>query len=438
MLMVCGKPCGAVCVMVGVACASAPGCGGHGAHVEPDGPLGEVTIKTFPDGVPSITGKTENAMLVAFQDGDGPWTALTGTGGVYQASPGSPRYGVAVGCVSNGRSDVNLYYRSLSDPRELLAAGCPSPVETAHVSIDLRGVQAGERAEVWVGDSEAFASADGAIGLTVLKAPADVFARSYVLSNTIPTPGATNNVRAYRGTALDPSSTSSLQIDLASSARALEFHPLTVVDPAPPGSRTAFTVRSVLFTRNSQTNWPVHASGTVQSGAAPPDRYATLDAAMRQPDDISSIHVFADAAIDASSTVGYLRSARRSFKDPVAQSVMLPDLVAVQAPVVASTGTPWLTATIPIVPSRLGFITYEALFGGTVSGPDDRGWDVAISADWAAIKSSGQSSVTISLPDLSNLPGWRPEMALDATSYDTWNIGWVDRNMPVSTLLKAN
>lgn len=368
-------------------------------------------------------------MLVAFQDGDGPWIALTGTGGVYQASPGSPRYGVAVGCVSNSRSDVHLYYRSLSDPRELLATGCVSPVDTTHVSIDLRGVQGGERAEVWVGGSEAFASADGAIGLDVLKAPADVFARSYVLSNSTPTPGATNNVRAYRGKALDPQSTPSLQIDLASSATALEFHPLTIVDPESP-KPTASVVRSLLFTRGSQTNWPLHSSGTVQPGMAPPDRYATLDAAMRQPDDISGILVTADAAIDINATVGYSRIVRRSFKDPVAQSVTLPDLVAVQAPVVARTGTPWLTATIPIVPSRLGLITYEASFAGTVAGPDDRGWTVAISAGWAA----GQSSVTISLPDLSNLPGWRPEMALDPAAYDGWNIGWIDRNMPIGTL----
>lgn len=289
--MVRGDACRVVCVTVGISCASVPGCGGHGAHVDPDASLGEVTIKTFPDGVPSVTGQTDNAMLVAFQDGDGPWIALTGTGGVYHASPVSLRYGVAVGCVANGRSSVDLYYQSLS-----------------------------------------------------------------------------------------------------------------------------------------------HSSGTVQPGAAPPARYATLDAAMRQPDDTSSVVVFAEAAIDPGATVGYSRIARRSFKDPVAQSITLPDLVAVQAPVVATTGAPWLTATIPIVPSRLGHLTYEAVFGGTVSAPDDRSWTVAISADWAAIQSSGQSSVTISLPDLSNLPGWRPEMALDAAAYDGWNIGWIDRNMPISTL----
>jgi hypothetical protein len=42
--------------------------------------------------------------------------------------------------------------------------------------------------------------------------------------------------------------------------------------------------------------------------------------------------------------------------------------------------------------------------------------------------------VTVSLPDLGNLPGWRPEMALDAATYDGWNIGWIDRNMPIGTL----
>jgi hypothetical protein len=412
--------------MVGVACASVAGCGGHGAHVEPDASLGEVTIKTFPDGVPSFTGRTENAMLVAFQDGDGPWIALTGTGGVYQASPRSPRYGVAVGCSSSARSTVALYYQSISDPRQLLATGCHGPIETAHVSIDLRGLPGGEQAEVWFGASAVITSVNGPIGIETLKAPGDVFARSYGFD---PSTGETNNVRTYRGPTLDPQSTPSLQIDLAASGKALEFHPLTIADPTPPGAPSSqLSVRSSYLTPNSQlTSWPLHATGLLRPVS--PDRYATLDVAMRQPDDVSSLLVRADSIITTGAAVASFRIVRRYFKDPVAQSVTLPDIVAAQAPVVDKTAAPWITATIPIVPSRLGNITYEALFAGTVAASDDRVWTVAISAGWAA----GQSSVTASIPDLSNLPGWRPEMALDPAAYDGWNIGWIDRNMPIGT-----
>src|SRR5262245_43879202 len=54
----------------------------------PDGGSGPtaITIRAFADGVPSFTGVTANVPLLAFQDGDGAWTSLSGTGGVYHAT----------------------------------------------------------------------------------------------------------------------------------------------------------------------------------------------------------------------------------------------------------------------------------------------------------------------------------------------------------------
>jgi hypothetical protein len=102
-------------------------CGG-GADPGPDaGMPTPITITTYPDGAP-YTGQPSSPPLVAFQDGDGPWTSLAGTTGVYQAVALAPRYGIAVGCDGPEHATLALTFQTTADATEVKLPGCAPPV----------------------------------------------------------------------------------------------------------------------------------------------------------------------------------------------------------------------------------------------------------------------------------------------------------------------
>jgi len=101
-------------------------------------------------GVPSFTGVTQNVPLLAFQDGDGAWTSLTGTAGVYHATVTGQRYGLAVGC---GQPDTSLalYYQAVSDATDLGIDGCfPAPSDTADIAVSVLNAD-GKQTSISVG-----------------------------------------------------------------------------------------------------------------------------------------------------------------------------------------------------------------------------------------------------------------------------------------------
>lgn len=403
-------------VWVGAALHAAvysPGCGGAA-----DGPA-EVTIKAFPDGVPSALNRPENAILVAFQDGDGPWRGLAGDGGVYHAAVSDERYGVAIVCVGEFPT-VDVYYQALADTRELLTRGCPHPAETAHIQVDLGDVP--DAAAVSIGAASASAHRTGVIEVDAPKGPADVFARRYGVA----TDQDSIDVVAYRGPALDVQSDQHLAIDLTAAGRPLEFHPLRV-DGVPTGlaSILDLSVNSRYFTPHSYTEWTLHTSHAADPIGAPVDRWATIDPTMRAPGDVASVIV----ALSSLPSSGRFTSqiARSSTATPASQSVELPAVMVADAPITNPTGNPRVSVTVPIVPSKLGNISYVTAVYPHGSG---LGWLVTIQPGWAA----GQTSVTVAPPDLSGIPGWTPGLEFPASDAVDWSIGWIDRNMPIGTL----
>ena len=102
-------------LLVGVLLAAAPGCGGGASHAADGGdtdtgPPATLTITTF-----GLAGP-ENTDLVAVQDGDGPWTALTGTAGVYTGTIHGDRYGVMMACSSpTFGAGPEIYYGTVAD-----------------------------------------------------------------------------------------------------------------------------------------------------------------------------------------------------------------------------------------------------------------------------------------------------------------------------------
>jgi hypothetical protein len=141
-----------------------------------------IRIRVFPDLVPSFSGRTENASLVAFQDGDGPWLALTGTGGIYSATATGRRYAVAVGCrgpAAPSIPGVTLYYQSVSDMTEVLANGCRTALPTVRLTVEFPDLGQAQTAEVWLGNRFSIAVPGISADIDHPASSADLFVRSF-------------------------------------------------------------------------------------------------------------------------------------------------------------------------------------------------------------------------------------------------------------------
>src|SRR5262245_24317297 len=111
-----------------LAAAMLVGCGSSSHHdvdaPPPDSAATDLTISVYPAGA-LAKGATANAPLVAFQDGDGAWQALTGSGGVYHATVTRMRYAVAVACTPiPDFSAMSIYAQTIADGTSLAADGC--------------------------------------------------------------------------------------------------------------------------------------------------------------------------------------------------------------------------------------------------------------------------------------------------------------------------
>ena len=110
------------------------------------------------------------------------------------------------------------------------------------------------------------------------------------------------------------------------------------------------------------------------------------------------------------------------MKTPIAKTLTLPPLWGVATPTMDRAAVPRATFTLPLMPSNLGTSDYLATFSNP-SPP--RGLSVLVTQGYAL----GKSSVTITTPDLSGLPGWSSSMALVPTAPVSWSLQWLDRNM---------
>jgi hypothetical protein len=414
-------------VVFGMA-AAATCCGCDGQSLVP----AKITIRVHPDGVPSYTGETRNAALVAFNgDGGDSWTELKGTDGVYHAVATDWRYAVAVGCrrydYHGTVGGLRLYFQGVTDTTDLNVSGCPGDRETVPVTIELDGVPSGMSTEVSLGNTSIDVGDRQAVELMTPKGTVDVFATSYEF---VPGTLAAIPVRGYRAPdPIDLTGPYSLKIDYGALALPFETHALRVTgfDPA-----DGFAVRSSYATPHSLTQWYLAGEVLDEVYASDPDTtYEALDPRMRQPDDISNLRVHTHSS---SGGLTYDRYVRLAMKDPVAQAVELPPRLVVAPPALDSSANRTVTVTLPMTPATLATADYTVWLRTTAQGDADQpvahGLDIYVQSGWAL----GQSSVTIATPDLTLLRGWDSDMAL----YQGFDVDWwiyrEDRTMPYDTL----
>jgi hypothetical protein len=413
---------GRCAVIYAVALAAAPGCGGGSAR--PDAPPSDtdaapvptpIMIRVFPDLVPSFSGRTDNASLVAFQDGDGPWVELTGAGGIYNATATGKRYAVAVGCsapAAPSSPGVTLYYQSVSDMTEVLANGCRTPLPTVRLTVEVPDLDQDQTAEAWLGNRFSIAVPGLAADIDHPRGSADLFVRGFTTANPA------GLAKLYRGPTIDLPADKTLQVNINSVGAPPEVHPLTLTGLDPQD--TTFVLSSYATPRSELQQFPLDST----TATSAPDSYITIDASQRQPDDVSSVTASVTGPLVGGQRVQ--RIVRVAMKTPTALALQLPPVWTAPAPTLDRSAVPRATFTIVFMTPTLAISDYLASFN---TSTPRRLLSAVVRQGYAL----GGPSVTITTPDLSSLPGWGPTMALAPGVPVNWTLLWGDRNMPRET-----
>jgi hypothetical protein len=388
--------------------AAAAACGSDGPPV--------ITIQTFPGDAPYGT-LPENTEVLAFQDGDGPWTALTGVDGTYSATVTGSRYAVATVCrvtvttegTSLSLSRVALYYLGVSDTTHLRALGCVDTRPTVQVSAQLQGVPSDQQGEVLFGGSAAQQTEDGTFEAILTRGePVDVLISALDDSN-VPR-------KVYRGPALVPDANQTLQYDLGVLGTPLDSQPLTVTGLDPTDR---VEVRSLLSTRPTQPAWFVDDR---PFSSAPPDHFSSVPiAAGRLPGDLTVVSLSVVPTQPSTDGRTYLRSALVAMAAPAPTTVALPGPWSIATPTLENTAPRRATLTLPADPDATSYFAEFTPLGGN----DGLTWNLWISAGWLA----GRGDVTLVTPDLSALVEGPPTLVLPLDRSVWWTIARGESNV---------
>jgi hypothetical protein len=190
------------------------------------------------------------------------------------------------------------------------------------------------------------------------------------------------------------------------------------------GERVA--VHSSYARPRSPRQWALFTSPLILT---PATSYLTLAAAARAPADVSNVTAL--ASYTDSADVTHRRTVRRAMNPPVDLSVTLPPPFVTTAPTIDASPLRRATVTIPIAPSTLGIADYFAnVYTPVTSFEAGRDYTMRIMSGYAA----GQSTLTITTPDLSALPGWTDELVLRTGVAVQWFVERGDRNMAFDAL----
>lgn len=357
-----------------------------------------------------------NLPWVAFNDGEGPWTAVTGLGGTYTFTITTGRYGLAWGCHSMKYStDVGEIYLVHATVAELpsLKAGCAvEPAAPVTVSGTIAGMATGDTGYLNAGESSTFPSgASPTYSLSTLES-------------------GTYDFLVARKPTVDPDRvilrrnepitfTKTLDFDFASEGTDLSTFEMTIT-----GASGTEVVTGGASLRS-------HLGSSVSlTGGGSATTYRALPAAALAQNDQQSAGA---SAVDAAAHTK--RSVTKIFRTPAALTLALPPLFA--TPAVA------VVATAPYARFKVDFASapdadvYTFGLSRTASGLY-RSWSIFLSPGWLGEATTHSYSV----PDFSATAGW------DTSSWGVggsggeavnWAVGYrgFATNVPLSNLLAS-
>jgi len=388
-------------------------CGGSSAS--PDGPLapdadpgdasspdaleGAVTISVLRN--PAFPDELFTPALVAYQDGDGPWTLAPGSNGRYVAPVVGPRYGVAVACDAAAPPPVVLYRFATVGEAAVQRFDCNQPpVDAVRINGQILGT-GGTRAYRYVaGANLGDTAGDVAYSAMVHRGQADLIA---ALKGIGTTPG-----RSLRIPDLVLDADRTVAIDFAASTPNVRV-PVTVTNRLGETLLTRSRLRVVLdngeparyslYSSYSQNNSPT-------GGGWP--WIETLASSLLRPGDL--VEQTASAAIPSTaSRYAYVWQA-----SPASVTLDLPDAFAAVPPDF-SVDPSHPRLEFPTDGSSLGYLAYTGFL--ISAGP-------TVELDWSSGWIGDSAVVVTAVPDLRGLAGWTSAFDIPAYGGAAW---WLDR-----------
>jgi hypothetical protein len=381
-------------VLVLAASCGSPSPGSGPAPDAPPGEGHELSIALFRH-APFADGDTENALVVAIQDGDGAWTTITAERGVYRAHLASERYGVTIACRTGGSARVSVFQRTVADGLDLRTRSCGSDA----IELDVAVRHVPERSIAYVSTAAGLSGGgDATYAFFAQPGPADLFASL--------TDNAGRIAKLVRVPSFDLQARQAIAIDFATQGAAPDERTLSIaLGPADRARVTTSVIRPT-------GEYPLHAPAALGT----PPTYQVMPLALWEADDLFSVTVAVGAV---SSSVTSRVPGPLAFQ--LAPSITAQDPAIVTAPFVHPAFSFTTAAT------ELPIQTY-VLSARTANAPETaaREWSAELSASWLA----GASLVRYDFPDLSAVVGFVPELAL----FDRGPIRWSVRRSEASTV----
>jgi hypothetical protein len=343
---------------------------------------------------PFADGDTENALMVAIQDGDGAWAAVTADRGVYRVHLAWERYGVAIGCRAGGSSRVTVFQRTAADGLELRTRSCGS--DAIELDVAVRHVPASSIAYISTAAGLA-GGGDATYAFFAQPGPADLFASL--------TDRAGRIAKLVRVPSFDLQARQTIAIDFATQGSAPDERALSIA--LGPEDRAQVTTSVIRPTGE----YPLHARAALGT----PSTYQVLPLALWEADDLFTVTVEVGAQ---SSSITSKVTGPLAFQ-------LAPSITA-QDPAIATAPFLHPAFSFTTAATELPIQTY-VLSARTATAPETaaREWNAELSASWIA----GTPSVRYDFPDLSAVAGFVPELAL----FDRGPIRWSVRRTEAST-----
>jgi hypothetical protein len=341
----------------------------------------------------AVDGSPVNAQLFAYQDGDGPWQVVAGAQGVYRLEVMSGRYAVVTACedVRKGFARVDIDYFAVSD---------------GATRYRLDGCNFGQRGPVLIAGTITHAPPDVDIQITDGTSAALIDGESWL---ELAYPGTGTLMGLVRPLGQAPTGIVLRNVDFA-------FGTPFEIDLAEAFAPAAEDLRIDLGGNGTVTTAYVDDTGRqhpIDEADEKAVRYHVVPAE-RLEGGISLIQTQAFGL----STV---REVVRAFTNPVAQTIAMPDELALSAPPTIAATTPYRIIETKILGRAEAShysVGYATTNGGT--GGAMHVWRLIYSAAWAAHLPGGE--LVSRMPDLTSLAGWKPNFALAVATEQLWSV----------------
>lgn len=264
-------------------------------EVTDDAPGPSEVVLTLHD---SNRDSTSNATLVAFQDGDDAWVAITGEDGVYRATATGARYGFVIICATTGATSRTTYYATVAESSALDGASCAGATATRTLTGTVRGPSTLSNPSVTTVGGSWTSNALGAYSLMTIPGTVDVLTTAH----------RNDGARVMART---QASGSTLDIDLTNAAIAAQ-RPLDV---------TGMVVGESFFAQS----WIQTPAGILGLSNDSQPRYLELPSSLSRPGDVVVFAAGSSRMEGAQAVSRYAKGTSPALALPAAVTFTKPD-----------------------------------------------------------------------------------------------------------------